>query len=207
MVRVSLNDLSAEHTGKLIETEAIVAGESGKKTLPKKFIFRCSRCGDEFPASIKRDGKLRPRVIRAFLSNSLKEFAKQEVGYRCRAVQSGRHDFGIEESPEKLRYRVLHLREPPRKRKRPENESKSKVLETTITHLIGPRLPATRNVKIQAIPTTNPESRDLILLTDEIEEIRRGWRKFQITEEDKKNFDEYFDDVDPSTLHAQIAQN
>lgn len=189
-ISTHVSRLDASLAGKLVKLNAQIISEQSQKVLPKTLILRCPRCGEECEADLLK------HEYREFLEAAI---FKDKVGLRQRALTLLNHEAGsacqtelghrvqIEERGH-IDYAVLAVRDLLEEMEKFDQH----VYQPRRVHLVGAKVPQSKKVSIKGYVVVDPTTRDLCLLAYEIEPLETQVACFQVTDEDRKAWADWF---------------
>lgn len=216
---VRVSNLNADMVNKKIKIDVQIVGENIQKSIPNTFKIECTKCGNTEKINLHNQitGKdtdiLLKIIFKEFnaLKNSAKYRFEKIYGDKCEGDEkhsvwhnaNGNMDFS-----------VLYVRDLP-------NESEKfdqRTYNQRTVYLVNQTLPVTKKVSIYGKVIVEPKTRDISILADKIEPYEDAIINFVITEEDKKNWHEYFNndnkennikienEINPDIIKRDIAK-
>jgi DNA replicative helicase MCM subunit Mcm2 (Cdc46/Mcm family) len=199
---IKLADICADLIHKRVKVDLIVVGEQDKKAIGGIYEIKCGNCGKQITIDALENEK--PQVLAGLLFGRIDQFLQKQFikkhGEKCPAGDMGRHDLEIE-IKKYMDYAVVFIREIRTK----SEKFNAKVYKPRKAFLIKQPLPAEKKIRLYGWEIIEPKTHNICILATKVETLEDQLSTFEITEEDKENWCNYFKNANPESMANNIA--
>jgi len=189
--------LKAQNHGKKVRIKVQIAGSSNPKALPKKIRVIAD---DLYEENIDLSSEDCFDYLREFLFNSR---FKAKIRQQFKVKYGQKKKIDVEESLEKMDYRLLFIRDLPEK-----TIKRFRVGDVVTAHLVNQQLPETNRVEIEGRVVIG-KGNNLTLLIYKIKPLEKSFQEYKISEKDKELFPKYFNkklDIRPQIAPMMVGR-
>lgn len=196
--RIKISDLKADLIGCQVEANVQVVGEATQKALPKTVNLTCKTCGYTETISFSELNEDEKTVFLGAVVFGKKEgltgLAKDQ---KC---EKGLHRFTVR-PVDYMDFNVVFVRD----LLDPLLKFDSRVYQTRKTYLINQTIPYAKKITIYGRVYLEHSTKNITIIADKAEPYQDEVRNFEVTEEDKVAWKQYFTDKEPKEILSQVA--